>query len=114
MVGYKAIETTHLNGSDRDKYACTNAHQNMFNPDFYKQVTVSLIVCLSTIGAALGTACVQVLDKVVPEFELNLWRFLAQWIITALLIVGGESELPEIMNNTDSWLYNLLGQTYLQ
>ena len=77
---------------------------------------VYVLTFLSIMVVSLSLPCVQILDDIVPKFELNSWRFMAQLTLLIPVVGWNKSNLSISMNHwpvllvlfIDNALYNLL------
>ena len=63
------------------------------SPPAFMPLTACLVVMITIWCAALSSASVQVLNGTIPEFELNAWRFVVQFIIMIPVIMCRKCQL---------------------
>ena len=71
----------------------------------YMKHAAFVALLTGAIGLSLSSAAVQLLNGAVPELQLNLWRFLAQFLLTGVFCL---IEQPDLLIPKEHWL-NLAG-----
>ena len=62
-------------------------------PSFKKTVFAYSLGFISMLISSLSIACVQLLGGAIPEFELNIWRFVTQFVLAIPFVVKSPSHL---------------------
>ena len=90
-----------------DQPLCENANTNSQEDSPTSQpksklLTVAGIACLLTARLldAISLGCAQALGGYVPHFQLNLWRFLAQFAICLVIVICLKKDIRVERNNT--------------
>ena len=67
-----------------------------------------LAALVSVVTVSVSLPCVQVLDGVVPEFELNAWRFLAQVLLVLPVVIAKKNGCSKVVRVPISYLPQLI------
>ena len=80
-----------------------NEHENTKRLSFSHYLISAVVLLIGVIACPLSAACAQALGGVVPPFELNLWRYVAELVlITPVFLAKGRDVKPE--RNQVKWL----------
>ncbi len=87
------------------------------------QIVNCTVLVVSVISFTISVGCAQALGGIIPPFELNLWRYLAEFLMVAPLVLKRNLVIPEkrhvvwiVVVCVASWAFNILlytASTYL-
>ena len=91
--------------SSTDQLCCKKQCMTWVTRNNNNVVTAYIVACLCVLGSCTSTICAQLLDKVVPMFELNAFRFVSQMVISLGFALPTNTTLQVERNQ---WLQLLL------